>query len=246
MTRRRSLHRTAILRSPRTGKESLSHALCAFAFAALSLASVTAARAEIIVKTDSLPETGTGEHIEGVPAGARIATLLTAPVDGTIVGVQILWGSLSGNAGPSQEAAIRISSFDLSPYTPVATLATINSPTLIDGAVNEYRFLDPTTNLIPLAVPISAGTSFFVDLELANANTGTDPPFILLDGDGDQGTNSATFNGALWFPFTLAIRGGGDLGIRAIIQPVPEPSSCVLAAMGVVVLLGVRRRISRH
>ena len=111
-----------------------SHALF-LALICLSFASARATASEIIVKTDSLP--GSGTPLPGLSPGTRFATLLTAPIDGTIVGVQILWGSLSGTAPPAQETAIRISSYDplVSPF-PAATLATIDSPTLIDGAVN--------------------------------------------------------------------------------------------------------------
>jgi hypothetical protein len=207
----------------------------------ISFASARATASEIIVKTDSLPPEAGRSY--GLSANWRLATLLTAPSDGTIVGVQILWGSAGGAAAPSQQTAIRISSFDGDQFAPAATLATIELPTLADGVVNEFRFLDPGTNFIPLAVPISSGESFFVDIEFASytgdGNSGL--PSVLLDSDGTQGTNSL-LAGGLWLPYSIGVTGGGDIGIRAIIQPVPEPSTYVLAAMGVVAMLALGRK----
>ena len=35
--------------------------------------------------------------------------------------------------------------------------AAIVGPQLSDGAVNEFRFLDPPTNATPMRVPVTAG-----------------------------------------------------------------------------------------
>src|SRR5690606_27209700 len=99
----------AILLSPGTGKEIMSHALRALTLAVAVLALAANARAEIIVKNDSMPPAGA--PLVGVPIGWRLGAWLDSPIDGTIVGVQILWGSELGGAAPSQEAAIRISAF---------------------------------------------------------------------------------------------------------------------------------------
>jgi hypothetical protein len=178
-----------------------------------------------------------------------MATRLESPVDGVIVGVQVLWESPNGDAPPVQQPAIELRALNgANPYTPGASLATIQSPTLEDVGVNEYRFLDPGTNSVPLAVPVAAGTQFWVDLEITPSEAdGPSMPGLLLDADGTQGVNSGFILGNnIWVPFTIAIAGGGDLGLRAIIQPVPEPSTCALAVFSVIALLTVGRRSSKR
>jgi hypothetical protein len=91
---------------PGTGKEIMSRSLRALTLAIAVLALATPARAEIIVQNDSMPPVG--EPVLAVTPGFRLGAWLDSPIDGTIVGVQILWGSELGGAAPSQEAAIRI------------------------------------------------------------------------------------------------------------------------------------------
>jgi hypothetical protein len=203
------------------------------------------AAAEVIVQNDSLPPSTV--RVYSVPAGAQFAARLTAPSDGTIVGVQIFWGSTDGNAPPSQEAAISIygpSGVEHPDVILPAALATISSPLLQDVGLNEFRFLDPTTNLIPLNVPVSAGEDFFVSLQLANASGfQSNVPGLRMDADGYvEGRNWGRAGGGPWLDWPAGVTGGGDFGIRAIIQPVPEPSSSALAALGVFALLLFGRR----
>jgi hypothetical protein len=186
----------------------------------------------IVVKTDSLPPVA-AKRIPGLAAGSRLLSVLTAPADGDIVGVQILWGSLNGTSPPLQQTAIRVSEFAF-PRIPVNTLGTVAAPILIDGGENVFS--------LPSPVPISAGVKFFVDLQLSAATTtGPNSPSVLMDADGYQGEDGLFSNGSWFAPFTLAINGGGDMGIRAIMRTVPEPSTYVLAAIGVVGLLVFRR-----
>jgi hypothetical protein len=213
-----------------------------------SCVSAREAAAEIILQNDSIAP-GVPLFVgNGYPA-SRFGNGFIVPVDGTVVGVQVWWGSPEGNTPPSQQPAIRIS---LGPLTnQMTTLATIDSPTLIDGVLNEYRFTDPGANSIPLSVPITAGTLLFVDLEVASPTPApgvANAPFILIDTDRFSNPN-ATNNFFLyqdgqtaWLPFTLGMPGAGGLGIRAIIQPVPEPSTFALAAISVVAILAVSRR----
>jgi hypothetical protein len=225
----------------------MSHALRALTLAIAVLALATPARAEIIVKNDSMPPNGV--PVFGLPVGSRIGAWLDTPIDGTIVGVQILWGSTTGGTAPSHEGPIRISTFDTATRLPGTTLATIDSPVLQDGVLNEFRHLDAATNLLPLAVPITAGQSFFIDLQIAtdylSSSTG---PGVLSDTDGESFPirNYAQFAGSTnptgWFPVIIAVLDGGDLGIRAIIQPVPEPSTYIMAMIGIVALLALGRR----
>jgi hypothetical protein len=250
----RSLERSVLNR--------ISHALLFAGLIFLPFVSASAGASEILVALESLPAMPASGRIANWEPGTRFGVALTAPVDGTIVGVQIMWGSVNGDATPSQEAAIHISSV-LEPNleVPVTTLATINSPVLIDGGANVFRYLDPGTNLTPLSVPVSAGTDFFVDLEIANfIGGGLSDPTLLMGilpddngmgpgeantGRGFMGRNSALMAGRpKWFPwFTLGYSGGGNMGIRVIIQPVPEPSTYALAAIGAVALFVVRRKL---
>jgi hypothetical protein len=103
------------------------------------------------------------------------------------------------------------------PYYPGATLATIDSPVLVDGAVNEFRFLDPATGLVPLSVPIAAGARFFVDLELGSDPSGSNAPGILMDTDdeelwelGFRNLGNSPSNPDFWFSIPVAIINGGD------------------------------------
>jgi hypothetical protein len=221
-----------------------SRALLFVGLIIFSCVSARKAAAEIIVQNDSIPPSTV--RVYSVPAGSEFAARLTAPISGTIVGVQIFWGSTDGNAPASQEAAINIygPSGVESPGAFPAVLATISSPVLQDIGLNEFRFLDPTTNLVPLNVPISAGEDFFVSLKLANASGfQSNVPGLRMDADGYvEGRNWGRRGGDPWLPWPAGVTGGGDFGIRAIVQPVPEPSTYALAAIGVVALLAVRRR----
>ncbi|REK10930.1 MAG: PEP-CTERM sorting domain-containing protein [Planctomycetota bacterium] len=188
-------------------------------------------------------------------ADMRMATRMTSPVDGTIVGVQLLWGSGFGTAAPAQQTAIRIS--DTVPLSggpsillPGAVLATIDAPVLIDGGANEFRFLDPGTNLIPLSVPVSAGQHFFVDLESPEP---PDAPFPgLLRGNSPGLQNFMAIPSARpgpsldgWWD-TIAVHGPPAYAMRAIIEPVPEPSSVALLGVGLAALTAVAYRRRRN
>src|SRR4051794_41003891 len=83
-------------------KSILARMLCA-----LFVASATAASAaEIVVRNDSLPP---GNIFDSFSPDWRFGSLLTMPTSGKLVGVEIVWDSKSGNAPPTQYAAITIS-----------------------------------------------------------------------------------------------------------------------------------------
>ena len=117
------------------------------------------------------PAPGAGTPSNFFIPGERVAVWLTTPTAGTIVGVQILWDSLTGGNPPSQEAAIRISAVGAFPV-PGAQLAMITAPVLADTTVNEFRFLDPPADTISVQVPVTAGQTFVVDLEIFNSSSG--------------------------------------------------------------------------
>jgi hypothetical protein len=45
-----------------------------------------------------------------------------------------------------------------------------------------------------------------------------------------------------WFNPAIGISGAKNWGLQAIIQPVPEPSTCALALVGVAAILALRAR----
>jgi len=207
----------------------------------VALCPATAAASEIIVKNDSIPP---GTALPTFLPGERVASWLTAPISGNIVGVQILWGSLLGGNPAQLETAITVSAAGTFP-APGASLATIVQPTLVDGIVNEFRYLDPGTNLIPLSVPVTAGQTFVVDLEFLNQSFGNPlASSIEYDSAIQPGLNSVFVVPGGWAAAgPLGVT--GDWGIRAII--VPEPSSLVMLAVGLLAVVAVgRRRGARH
>src|SRR5689334_1931670 len=124
----------------------LSRALFLVGLISFSFGSARVVAAEVLVRNGVPPSSFVYGPEE---VGERFAARLTSPIDGTIVGVRVLWGSESGSAAPSQEGAIRISTTDGTAVPrPGTVLATINAPVLLDGILNEFRFLDPTTNSI--------------------------------------------------------------------------------------------------
>jgi len=232
----------ALLRVTSPCRTALAMALLTLAAAVCDSPSEAVA-SEIVVKNDSMPPTG--EPLPSTFDVFRFGAWLDAPTDGSIVGVQILWGSKSGGGASSEQIAIRISSFDTELLLPGSPWATINSPVLIDGALNEFRYLDPASNLQPIYLPVHAGDSFFVDLELKPVMAG---PSILMDADGESSPyrNMYQTGNIPWIPlFAAGIPNFGDLGIRVIIQPVPEPPTCILGVSALAGMLAFRRRSGR-
>lgn len=172
----------------------------------------------------------------------RVGAVLTMPKDGTIVGVQIMWGSVLGTAPPMQQQAISFSTDGVND-TPGAPLAQILNPTLVDGGTNVFRYLDPGTNSLPLSVPVLAGQEILIDLTLLPAispSEGPGVPGILSDANMVPGRNLFTVPPLVPFWGDLQVGfGGGDLAIRAIFEPVPEPSSWVLAFVALTAVGGV-------
>lgn len=210
---------------------------CRYAPASLALMVVMSAgvvdAAEIIVQNDTIASAGAGTPLLAFIPGERAAAWLTAPVAGDIVGVQVLWDSNLGPNPPSQEFAIDIYAGGTFP-TPGATLATISAPILSDATVNEFRYLFPPATTSPLQVPVTAGQTFVVSLAFFNQSANNVfASGVEYDGDGCQGGKNAAY--ALPGGWIDACTAGvpGDLGIRAIIKPIPEPSVTMLFCIGV-------------
>ncbi|RME39499.1 MAG: hypothetical protein D6788_05270 [Planctomycetota bacterium] len=214
--------------------------------------------AEVVVQNDSMTDASSVTPCVCFVPGDIPAAWLTAPTDGNIVAVQVFWKSQVGGGADLQEAAIRL--YDGSSFpTPGAVLtneggaaAEIFTPTLSDGVLNEYRFLD-LAQTVPLRVPVSAGQTFAVGLEIFNQSSGGGAftPSLTYDNDGCQ----AGRNGVFVFDtnsWSDACTQGvtGDWVIRAVIDTTPtipavKPAGLVgvaliVVAAGAIVIL--RRR----
>jgi len=219
-------------------------------------ASATAQGAEITVQNDST--------VGGVPsspgnfflAGEATAAWLTASCSGDIVAAQVYWTSITDTNPAQLEMSITL--YDGSTFpTPGAVLqnqgavdAVIVGPVLSDGTTNEFRFLDPPANTVPLRVPVTQGQTFVSALEFLNQSSGN--PFAsgtAFDTDGcTAGRNGVFVIPGGWFD---ACPQGvtGDWVMRAKIRCTPPvvPSSdwlgTLLLAIG---LLAVGTLVARR
>jgi len=171
---------------------------------------------EVIVKNDSVTDFGTAVLVGDFVAGEQAGVVLTMPANGTIVGIQVYWRSLTGGTGMSFENAIYISEGNTFP-TPGTLLETIPAPVLQDGFLNEFRYLDDD-NTIPLLVPVTAGQNVFVALEFANpTNIAGGTASVVRDISGCQsGYNALYAIPGGWLNFCLFL--AGDLVIRAVVD----------------------------
>ena len=218
-------------------------------FLALGAITVNATGAEIDVQNDSLIDGNNGTPCACFVPGEQVAAWLDSPCDGEIVAVQIHWASVFGGAPTVTEQGIHIydgSSFPTHAETLLqnagAVPATIPGPSLVDGQLNEFRFLDPPTNAVPLSVSVSAGETFIVALEVLNQNAGGSPliPSTVYDLDGCQtGRNGVKALPGGWTDACL-VGVTGDWMIRAVVQcpvgDVPTVSEWGVVAMTLVLL----------
>ena len=157
--------------------------------------------------------------------GEEAAVWLTSPCAGTLIAVQIGWGSAQSGAPDSLEQAIHIyeaGNFPTpGPEITVGDLA-LEGPVLVDGFINEF-------NITEFAIPISTGETIVVSLEFANANNTGSPfiPSVVHDGDGCQPGKSTVFaippNG--WFS-ACVLGVSGDWLIRAVVDCGPTGACC--------------------
>jgi hypothetical protein len=178
---------------------------------------------QIVVKNDSVTDFGNAVIVGDFAAGEQAAAVLTMPANGTIVGVQIYWRSLSGGAGMSFENNIFISEVASFP-NPGTLLETVPAPVLQDGYLNEFRYLDDN-NTIPLQVPVTAGQNIMVALDFANpTNILAGSASVVRDVNGCQaGRNALYTSGGTWIDFCIYL--AGDLVIRAVLDTTPPAST---------------------
>ncbi|MCP4632826.1 MAG: T9SS type A sorting domain-containing protein [candidate division Zixibacteria bacterium] len=184
----------------------------------------TAFAAEVTIQNDSVEDFGLAMVVGDFVAGEHGGVRLTAPSDGDIVAVQVLWLEGTPGHGQSIEQAIHI--YDGSSFpSPGTELETIVAPVMTPGAMNEFRYLDEN-QMFPLNVPVTAGQQFYVTLEFANpTDVGSGGPSVVRDTDGCQaGSNVLYAIPGGWLNFCLII--SGDIAIRAVLDtegPANEP-----------------------
>ncbi|MDD5065106.1 MAG: hypothetical protein PHQ35_10180 [Phycisphaerae bacterium] len=172
---------------------------------------------ETIIKNDSIADTNLAVVVGDFYAGEQAGVRLTSPIDGIIVGVQILWkGDVPGDS-PQKGSAIYIYAEGAFP-TPGAELATIDTPLLVADGWNEFRYLDPDET-VALSIPVVSGQSFYVTLEFANdTDVGSGKASVVRDTDGCQaGRNVLYAIPGGWFNLCL-LGVPGDLVIRAVVE----------------------------
>lgn len=234
-------------------------ALAALALAALGACIAAPARAvEVTVQNDTAPpDTPCNCFIPGESAAAW----LTASCTGDVVAVQARWRSVVGGAPQQLEQSLSVLAPGTFP-TPGAPLlsqggnpAVVVGPTLTDGIVNEFRFLDPPSNTLPLRVPVTSGQGFVVSLTYFNQSSGGAPflPDLVFDSDGCQGgTNAVDVMPGGWND-ACPLGVTGDWALRAVVdcEPSAVPAASggglgglalLLLAAGVVAVAGRRSR----
>jgi hypothetical protein len=206
------------------------------ALAALLASSSPGEAAEVVESNDStaagIPSTVANLFV----VGESTAAWLTASCTGDIVAMQVYWASQFGGQPPQLEQALTLFAAGIFP-TPGATLASIPGPTFADGVVNEFRFLDPPVNSVPLQVPIVSGQGFVVSTQFANQSAGN--PFassVTYDQDSCQaGANAVDVIPGGWND-ACPLGVTGDWVIRAVID-CAQPAVPALDTPGYLALL---------
>lgn len=181
--------------------------------------------------------------------GDDVTAWLESPCDGSIVAVQVQWGSVAGNALDFFENSISVRAGDSFPddlgsvllMADGVTPATVVLPQLVDGELNEFRFLE-ATNKTPLDVPVGNGQTFVVSLNILNQSSGQNEnftPSVFADADGCQpGKNSFITGGVGGDACDAGV--AGDWMIRAIVDcannPIPAVSEWGVAIMALLMI----------
>ncbi len=127
-----------------------------------------------------------GVSVAGIPstvanvfiAGERAASTLTSSCTGDVVAAQVYWASQFGGAPDSTELELAFFAAGSFPVPGPVLLnqgganAQISGPVLSEGVMNEFRHLDPPTNLVPMKIPVVAGQSIVLALQFLNDNNG--------------------------------------------------------------------------
>lgn len=191
----------------------------------IAAGSLSGARAaEVTVKNDSLTDFGSAVVVAGFVEGEQAASWLTSPCNGDLRAVQVFWRSVAGTTGQTIHSAIQISRAGTFP-NPGASALNIVGPVLIDGALNEFRYLDENQT-VPVIVPVSANETFVVAV-VFDAPVGAAEASVVRDTDGNQSGRNGLLarlsqNNYVWFnSSTLGVQ--GDWVIRAVIDCAAGP-----------------------
>jgi len=167
----------------------------------------------------------TGASLPVFLAGESVAAWLTSTCDGELVAVQVEWDSNFGGNPAQLEQSISVFAPGAFP-TPGPVLLTqggspavIVTPSLVDGVVNEYRYLDPPSNTSPLRIAVSNGQQLVVSLKFLNQSSGS--PFSSApthDADGClPGRNAVDVLPGGWSD-ACPLGVTGDWVIRAVVD----------------------------
>lgn len=190
--------------------------------------------AEVTVKNDSLTDFGSAVVVAGFVEGEQAASWLTSPCNGDLRAVQVFWRSQAGTTGQTIHAALRISRSGSFP-TPGELALNIVGPVLVDGALNEFRYLDENQT-VPVIVPVSANETFVVAVVFDSAVDASSAS-VVRDTDGNQNGRNGLLarlapNNYAWFN-SSALGVQGDWVIRAVVDCAAGPQE---ADVGVGVL----------
>ena len=203
--------------------------------------------AEVTVQNDSTVNGVPSTPLNNFLAGESTAAWLTASCTGNIVATQVYWASQFGGASSQIEQSITLYNAGTHP-TPGAIMlsqgsdpAQVVAPTLFDGVMNEFRFLDPPANTKAMSVPVTSGQTFVASLTFLNQSSGGAPfaPAPTIDQDGCQPLKNAVdvLPGGWMDACSLGVT--GDFIIRAVIdyQPPPVPAASPIGTALLVALL---------
>lgn len=217
--------------------------------ATLALATASQATETVVLNDSTLA--GTPSTVANLfLAGEETASWLTATCTGDIVAAQIYWASQFGGAPSQLEQSISFYGPGVYPAASAPLLnqgganAIVSGPTLVDGIINEFRFLDPPTDSVAIQIPVTSGQTFVLGIEFLNQSSGNAfAPSVTYDQDGCQAnTNTVDVLPGGWTDACLA-GVTGDWVIRAVIDcddpPVLVPASGDGARFALVFLLVV-------
>jgi len=192
-------------RLPARHREALWLPLLIFATLVTFAGAVTAA--EVTVQNDSLVDGASANVVPGFATGERAAAWLTSPCTGNIVALQIFWRSLIGGTGTSLESAIFL--FEAGTFPdPGGVLLNLAGPLLTDGnSFNEFRYTDEN-NTVPIQVPVTAGQTFVLALEIENPQSLVSPS-VVNDAAGCKPNRNAVYELTTGFQWTDACTIGG-------------------------------------
>jgi hypothetical protein len=199
--------------------------------------------AEVTLQNDTAPP---GTPCNCFIPGESAAAWLTASCTGDVVAVQAFWASQVGGAPQQIEQSIGVLGAGAFPV-PGAPLvgqggnpAVVSAPLLTDGVVNEFRFLDPPADTLPLRVPVSVGQTFVVALTYLNQSSGGAPlaPDLVYDADGCQtGLDAVNVLPGGWSD-ACSLGVTGDWALRAVVDCTAQvPSASPWGSAGLVLLL---------